>query len=315
VQEACEKASVQPPTIVSESGRSIAAYQSVLIFDALGVDHVDFADPPEPSAEGHRILGEFYETWKGIQPKNVQESWHDAQQALEEARSLFKFGYLGLRELACAEHLFWSCCDKIRGSMRRLKYVPEELNAIEELLGSIYYCNFSLFQSAPDIWAMDQLFPFMPIHRLDEEPTVRARLADVTCDSDGIVDHFIDVEEVQHSLGLHPVEPGKPYLLGMFLGGAYQEILGDLHNLFGDTNAVHVRLEDSGYSVANVIKGDAIDEVLRYLQYDPEEMVERVRKQAERALNQGRMTLPQLRTFMHHYEESLRGYTYLSGDA
>jgi arginine decarboxylase len=315
IQEACEKACVRPPTIVSESGRSIAAYQSVLVFDALGVDHVDFEDPPEPSKDDHRILDEFYETWKGIQPKNVQESWHDAQQALEEARSLFKFGYLGIRELARAEHLFWSCCEKIRRSMRRLKYVPEELNAVEELMGAIYYCNFSLFQSAPDIWAMDHLFPFMPIHRLGEEPTVRARLADVTCDSDGIVDHFIDVEEVQHSLDLHPVEPGQPYLLGMFLGGAYQEILGDLHNLFGDTNAVHVRLEDYGYSVSNVIKGDAIDEVLRYLQYDPEEMVERVRKQAERALNQGRMTLPQLRTFMRHYEESLRGYTYLKGDA
>lgn len=314
IQEACEKASVRPPTIVSESGRSIAAYQSVLIFDALGVDRVDFEDPQEPSPEDHRILDEFYEAWKGVQPKNVQESWHDAQQALEEARSLFKFGYLGIRELARAEHLFWSCCEKIRQSMKRLKYVPEELTAIEDLMGAIYYCNFSLFQSAPDIWAMDQLFPFMPIHRLDEEPTIRARLADLTCDSDGMIDHFIDVEEVQHSLALHPVEPGQPYLLGMFLGGAYQEILGDLHNLFGDTNAVHVRLEDYGYSVANVIKGDSIDEVFRYLQYDPEEMVERVRRQAERALNHGRMTLPQLRTFMRHYEDSLRGYTYLTGD-
>lgn len=315
IQEACEKASVKPPTIVSESGRSIAAYQSVLVFDALGVDRVDFEEPPEPSSEDHRILDEFYETWKGIQPKNVQESWHDAQQALEEARSLFKFGYLGMRQLARAEHLFWSCCEKILRSMRRLKYVPEELQAVEDLMGAIYYCNFSLFQSAPDIWAMDQLFPFMPIHRLAEEPTVRARLADLTCDSDGIVDHFIDVEEVQRSLNLHAVEDGEEYLLGMFLGGAYQEILGDLHNLFGDTNAVHVRLEDYGYSVTNVIKGDSIDEVLRYLQYDPEEMVERVRKQAERALNQGRMSLPQLRTFMLHYEESLRGYTYLKGDA
>ncbi|MGB3050286.1 MAG: biosynthetic arginine decarboxylase [Polyangiales bacterium] len=315
IQEACDKASVKPPTIVSESGRSIAAYQSVLVFDALGVDRVDFENPQKPSSEDHRILDEFYETWKGIQPKNVQESWHDAQQALEEARSLFKFGYLGMRELARAEHLFWSCCQKILQSMRRLKYVPEELHAVEDLMGAIYYCNFSLFQSAPDIWAMDQLFPFMPIHRLDEEPTVRARLADLTCDSDGIVDHFIDVEEVQRSLNLHAVKDGDEYLLAMFLGGAYQEILGDLHNLFGDTNAVHVRLEDYGYSVANVIKGDSIDEVLRYLQYDPEEMVERVRKQAERALNQGRMTLPQLRTFMLHYEESLRGYTYLKGDA
>ncbi|MDH3844874.1 MAG: biosynthetic arginine decarboxylase [Myxococcales bacterium] len=315
VQEACEKASVEPPTIVSESGRSIAAYQSVLIFDALGVDSVRFEDPTPPSPEDHRILDEFYETWKGVQPKNVQESWHDAQQALEEARSLFKFGYLGIRDLARAEHLFWSCCAKISQSMQRLKYIPEELNIVEELLGAIYYCNFSLFQSAPDIWAMDHLFPFMPIHRLDEEPTVRARLADLTCDSDGIVDHFIDVEEVQRGIDLHQVREGEPYLLAMFLGGAYQEILGDLHNLFGDTNAVHVRVEDYGYSVANVIKGDAIDNVLRYLQYDPDEMVERVRKQAERALNHGRMTLPQLRTFMQHYEESLRGYTYLKGDA
>ena len=315
IQDACEKAAIEPPTIVSESGRSIAAYQSVLVFDALGVDHADVEVPEAPSPNDHRILDEMYETWKGIQPKNVQEAWHDAHQALEEARSLFKFGYLGIRQLARAEQLFRSCCEKIAESMKRLKFVPEELNAVEDLLGAIYYCNFSLFQSAPDIWAMDQLFPFMPIHRLDEEPTVRARLADLTCDSDGVIDHFIDVEEVQRSLHVHPVRRGEPYLLGMFLGGAYQEILGDLHNLFGDTNAVHVRLEDYGYSVANVIKGDAIDEVLRYLQYDPEEMVERVRKQAERALNHGRMTLPQLRTFMRHYEKSLRGYTYLKGDA
>ncbi len=178
IQEACEKAEVKPPTIVSESGRSIAAYQSVLVFDALGVDSVDFDDPSPPAPGDHRILDEFYETWKGVQPKNVQEAWHDAQQALEEARSLFKFGYLGIRELARAEQLFWSCCEKIRISMRRLKYVPEELNAVEELLGAIYYCNFSLFQSAPDIWAMDHLFPFMPIHRLDEKPTMRGRLAD-----------------------------------------------------------------------------------------------------------------------------------------
>jgi arginine decarboxylase len=315
IQDACEKAAVRVPTIVSESGRSIAAYQSVLVFDALGVDSTAVEMPKEPGEKDHRILDELYETWKGIQPKNVQESWHDAQQALEEARSLFKFGYLGIRELAQAEQLFWGCCQKIGHCMKRMKFVPEELHAVDELMGAIYYCNFSLFQSAPDIWAMDHLFPFMPIHRLGEEPTVRARLADLTCDSDGVVDHFIDVEEVQHSLDLHPVRPGEPYLLGMFLGGAYQEILGDLHNLFGDTNAVHVRLEDYGYSVANVIKGDAIDEVLRYLQYDPEEMVERVRKQAERALNHGRMTLPQLRTFMRHYEKSLRGYTYLKGDA
>lgn len=315
IQGACEAAKVPHPTIVSESGRAVAAYQSVLVFDAVGVDYIGFGEPDKPPKNAHSILHDFYDTWQGIQPKNVQEAWHDAQQALEESRSLFKFGYLELRELARAERLFWSCLERIRTNMRRLKYVPEELHKVDELLGSIYYCNFSLFQSAPDIWAMDQLFPFMPIHRLNEEPTIRARLADLTCDSDGIVDHFIDVEEVQSSLALHPVVEGERYLLAMFLGGAYQEILGDLHNLFGDTNAVHVRLEDYGYSVANVIKGDAIDEVLRYLQYDPEDMVERVRQQAERALGQGRMSLEQLRTFMKHYEESLRGYTYLTDDS
>ncbi|MEZ4286811.1 MAG: biosynthetic arginine decarboxylase [Polyangiales bacterium] len=314
IQNACEKANIKPPMIVSESGRSIAAYQSVLVFDTLSVDRDGFGEPQKPDANAHRVLQELYDTWKGIQLKNIQEAWHDAQQALEESRSLFKFGYITLRDLANAESLFWSCCEKIHGHVTRAESVPEELVSIQEMLGSIYYCNFSVFQSAPDVWAMDQLFPFMPIHRLDEEPTVRARLADLTCDSDGMIDHFIDVEEVQKSLLLHKLKPNESYIIGMFLGGAYQEILGDLHNLFGDTNAVHVRLEDYGYNVSDVIKGDAIDEVLRYLQYDPEDMVERVRRQAERALNAGRMTLPQLRSFMQHYETSLRGYTYLSAE-
>lgn len=314
IQDACDKAKVPCPTIVSESGRAVAAYQSVLVFDAVGESHEERDQAPEPAEDAHRVILELYETWKGIQPKNVQEAWHDASQTLEEARSLFKFGYLGLRELAAVERLFWACCERIRKRKANLKHVPEELQNIEELLGTIYYCNMSIFQSAPDIWAMDQLFPFVPIHRLDEKPTVKARLADLTCDSDGIVENFIDVEEVQSALDVHPTVPGEPYILGMFLGGAYQETLGDLHNLFGDTNAVHVRLEDYGYSVAHVIRGDSIEQVLGYLQHNPEEMVESVRKQAEGALNAGRMTLEQLRIFMRHYEESLRGYTYLKSD-
>ena len=314
IQSACEKAEVPRPTIISESGRSIAAYQSVLVFDVVGSDHKGHDAPEAPPPDSHRILRDLYETYNGIKPKNVQEAWHDAQQALEETRSLFKFGYIGLRELASAERLFWSCCTKIQSNLARMDHIPDELLSVEDMLGSIYYCNFSLFQSAPDTWAMDQVFPFMPIHRLDQEPVLRARLADLTCDSDGIVDHFIGTEEVQRSLPVHEMREGEPYLLGMFLGGAYQEILGDLHNLFGDTNAVHVRLEDYGYAVSNVIKGDAIDEVFRYLQYDPEELVEQVRRQAERALNAKRMTLQQMRAFMRHFEESLRGYTYLTSD-
>ena len=311
IQDACEKAEIDCPTIVSESGRAVAAYQSVLVFDAVGDGDDKFRPVDKPADDAHRVLLELWETLEGIVAKNVQEAWHDASQSLEEARSLFKFGYLGLRELAYAERLFWACCLKIQRRLRQRKRIPEELEKLDEMLGSIYYCNFSLFQSAPDIWAMDQLFPIIPIHRLTEKPTVKARLADLTCDSDGMIDRFIDVEDVQSALDVHPARPGERYLLAMFLGGAYQEILGDLHNLFGDTNAVHVRLEDYGYSVANVIKGDAIDEVLRYLQYDPDAMIETVRQQAERALSAGRMDLVQLRMFMRHYEQALRGYTYL----
>ena len=314
IQESCVKADIPCPTIVTESGRAVAAHQSVLVFDAVGSEVPVDRAPMEPREGSHRVIVELFDTWKKISPKNVQESFHDAMQALEEARSLFKFGYLSLRDLADAENLSRSCFIRINTTLSRVKRVPEELQQIDEMLGSIYYCNFSIFQSAPDIWAMDQLFPIIPIHKHDERPTVKARLADLTCDSDGIIDNFIDKEEESHALDLHEVGPGEAYLLGMFLGGAYQETLGDLHNLFGDTNAVHVRLEDYGYSVSNVIKGDSIEEVFRYLQYDPEDMVERVRKQAERALNQGRMTLGQLRAFMTHYGDSLRGYTYLTSD-
>lgn len=180
-------------------------------------------------------------------------------------------------------------------------------------MSSIYYCNFSVFQSAPDTWAIDQLFPVMPIHRLDEKPTVRATLADLTCDSDGMIDHFIDVEEdASRTLAVHPLRDGEPYYLGMFLNGAYQEILGDLHNLFGDTNAVHVRLTDDGYEIDQVIRGDRMSDVLRYVQYSPEVMIDSVRRQAERALARGRINVEQMRLLMSHYEGSMLHYTYLS---
>ncbi|HEY6561901.1 MAG TPA: biosynthetic arginine decarboxylase [Polyangiaceae bacterium] len=314
IQAACVKVDVPCPTIVSESGRAIAAHHSVLVFEVVGVNDVRFGAPTEPKPDAHRLLRELYDTYKGIQPKNVQESYHDSLQAKEEAQSLFKYGYLGLRERAQAERLFWHCCEKIQHTLKRLKFVPEELHHLERTLSAIYYCNFSIFQSAPDIWAIDQLFPIMPIHRLEEEPTVSATLADLTCDSDGMIDHFIDVEDDKRTLDVHPYRTNEPYYMGMFLNGAYQEILGDLHNLFGDTNAVHVALNDEGYEVQHVIKGDSIAEVLRYVEYVPELMVEAVRRQAERAVSQGKLTNEQMRTLMHHYEESLRSYTYLTED-
>ncbi len=312
VQAACAKAEVPVPTLVSESGRAIAAHHSVLVFEVVGTSEVRFGEPQEPPASAHRLLKDLYETYRGISAKNVQESWHDANQGKEEAQNLFKYGYVGLRERAQAERLFWACCEKIQERLKRLKFVPEELWHLEQTLSAIYYCNFSLFQSAPDIWAIDQLFPIMPIHRLTEEPTVTARLADLTCDSDGMIDRFIDVEEDKHVLEVHEWEKDRPYYLGMFLNGAYQEILGDLHNLFGDTNAVHVALTEDSYEVRHVIKGDSIAEVLRYVEYVPEDMVEAVRRQAERAVQSGRLSNEQMRTLMQHYESALRSYTYLT---
>jgi arginine decarboxylase len=313
--DACNKANVPVPTIVTEAGRAVTAHQSVLVFEIVGTNEVRFGDPEEPKPGSHPVIRGLYETWKNVVPKNVQEAYHDATQGKEEAQSLFKFGYLGLRERAHAERTYWSCCEKILGHIRKMKYVPEELQNLERVLAAIYYCNFSVFQSAPDTWAIDQLFPILPIHRLKEEPTVRATLADLTCDSDGAIDHFIDREDVKKVLEVHTYRPHEPYFMGLFLNGAYQEILGDLHNLFGDTNAVHVRLgEQEGYHVAHVVKGDSVAEVLHYVQYSPEDMIERVRQQAERALRSNQITLQQMRLLMRHYEESLGKYTYLSDD-
>jgi arginine decarboxylase len=315
IQDACERAGLPSPTIVSESGRAVAAYQSVLVFEVLGSTEHRLAEPAAPAEDEHALMHMLYETYRGVQPKNVQESWHDTSQAREEAENLFQYGVLSLRQRAAVERLVIACGRKILQTAHRLGELPEDLKPLERFLSVIYYCNFSVFQSAPDTWAIDQLFPVLPIHRLDEEPTYQARLGDLTCDSDGMVDHFIDPEDVKEVLPVHELEEEEPYRLGMFLVGAYQEILGDLHNLFGDTNAVHVRVTDQGYEVSHVIKGDQMADVLRYVQYDPQGMAERVRRQAERALAAGQMTLPQMRTLMEHYEESLRSYTYLTNGA
>lgn len=314
IQDACRKASVPVPTLVSESGRAVAAQHAVLVFEVVGKNEVRFGEPSKPPADSHRLLLELYETYQGIMPKNVQESYHDASQAKEESISLFRYGYMTLRERAQAERLYWHCCEKIANTLQRVKFIPEELQDLDRTLSAIYYCNFSIFQSAPDIWAIDQLFPIMPIHRLEERPTVSATLADLTCDSDGQIENFIDVEDVKNTLNVHPLTEGEPYLMGMFLNGAYQEILGDMHNLFGDTNAAHVKLDGDGYRIDHVVRGDSVTEVLRYVEYDPAQMVESVRRQAEIAVSERRLTNEQMRTLLDHYEASLRSYTYLTED-
>ena len=314
VQDACREADIPEPDIVSESGRAAVAYQSVLVFEVVGESAVRFGIPHEPPEDAHRVLHELYSTYLGVAERSVQESWHDACHAKEEAQSLFRYGYLRLRELAQAERLYWNCCERILDTCERLQSIPEELEGLRKDMAAIYYCNFSIFQSAPDMWAIDQLFPIMPIHRLEERPEVRATLADLTCDSDGTVTHFIDAEDERDTLELHAIEEGRPYYLGMFLNGAYQEILGDMHNLFGDTNAVHVATSERGYEVTHVIKGDSTKDVLRYVQYQPVEMLEAVRRQAERALSEQRIDIKQMRLLMQHYEDALNAYTYLATD-
>ncbi|MEB3828183.1 biosynthetic arginine decarboxylase [Phormidium sp. CCY1219] len=312
VKEACEEAQVHAPTLISESGRAIASHQSVLIFDVLGTSDVTTALPPPAANKEHLILRNLYETYHSIRVDNYQEAYHDAIQFKDEAISLFNFGYLSLRDRSRAEQLYWACCGKIQQIVRQQEYVPDDLEELHKIMASIYYINLSVFQSAPDSWAIDQLFPIMPIHRLDEEPTQRATLADLTCDSDGKIHQFIDLLDVKDLLELHPLKPTEPYYLGMFLGGAYQEIMGNLHNLFGDTNAVHIKMSPKGYQIEHVVKGDTMTEVLGYVQYDAEDLVESIRKQTEGALQDGRITLEESQRLLQNYEQSLSGYTYLS---
>jgi arginine decarboxylase len=253
---------------------------------------------------------------KDVSLKNFQESYHDALQLKEEAISLFNLGYLDLKGRAMAENLFWVICDRINSIVRTLDYVPEELGGLERALADTYYCNFSVFQSAPDHWAVKQLFPTMPIHRLHERPTRRAILADLTCDSDGKVDRFIDLRDVKSVLEVHPVQQGKPYYIAMFLLGAYQEILGDLHNLFGDTNAVHLSMDqDHGYRVERVIEGDTVSEVLTYVQYEKQDLIRRIRSRLEIAVRAGRINVKESGLLMKRYEEGLSGYTYLTDES
>lgn len=312
VKEACDERQVTVPTLISESGRAIASHQSVLIFDVLSTSDVPTGSPPPLADEEHPIIRYLWETYESITSENYQEAFHDATQFKEEALSRFNFGYLSLTQRARAERLYWACCEKILGIARQQEYVPDDMEDLEKIMASIYYINMSVFQSAPDSWAIDQLFPIMPLHRLDQEPTCRGILADLTCDSDGKIDQFIDLRDVKHVLELHPFKSGEPYYLGLFLSGAYQEIMGNLHNLFGDTNAVHIQLTPKGYQIEHVVKGDTMTEVLGYVQYDAEDLVESIRKRCEQALQEKKITIQESQRLLQTYEQSLGRYTYLS---
>src|SRR5215210_2814741 len=290
LQTVCDEAKVAHPTIISESGRAIVAQHSLLVFNVLGVSDFGVESVPKtPTPEMEQPLIDLIETHGSLTSRNALESYHDAQQALDMAMNLFSGGYLPLDQRSLAENLYWAICLKLQKLVQAMEEVPEDLQSLDESLSDTYFCNFSLFQSIPDSWAIKQLFPIMPIHRLHEQPTRHAVLGDITCDSDGKVDQFIDRRDVKRTLALHPYN-GDNYYLGAFLVGAYQEILGDLHNLFGDTNAVHVRMSDTDEVILEaVIKGDTVREVLKYVQFNAENLVTLLRRDVEAALREGRM--------------------------
>ena len=312
VQNVCDEAGVAHPTIISESGRALVAYHSLLVFNVLGVSGLGEEDlPAELPPDAEQPLVDLQETYHSLSVKNLLEAFHDAQQALDQALNLFSLGYLPLEQRCLAENYYWAICRRIQRLTHELEYLPEELEGLDAMLADTYFCNFSLFQSMPDSWAIRQLFPIMPIHRLNERPTRHAILGDISCDSDGKIDQFIDRRDVKRTLPLHPFN-GEPYYLGAFLLGAYQEILGDLHNLFGDTNAVHVSLDDGGEVILdNVIKGDTVREVLEYVQFNSEVLLGQFRRDVEAALREGRIGYEESGRLLRFYEEGLYGYTYL----
>jgi arginine decarboxylase len=257
------------------------------------------------------LIADLHESLRNVSRKNFREFYHDAVHARDDIVNLFNHGYITLQQRSLGETIFWALCRRVQALVGELDYVPEELLGLERALADTYFCNFSMFQSVPDSWAVQQLFPVLPIHRLDEAPTRRAILADITCDSDGKIDRFIDLKDVKGALELHPIN-GNEYILGVFLTGAYQEILGDLHNLFGDTNTVLVGTNDDGsYRIKHVMKGDTIHDVLTYVQYNPGELLHRFRQSLEEALRARRITFEESAEFLQAYERGLDGYTYL----
>ena len=312
IMEACNLADVPHPILVSESGRAVVAHHALLITDVLGVSEFDVSAIPDGMPpEAPPVLRNLLATYKDVTRKNLLEAYHDATEYKEECLTLFSLGHLSLDQRVVAENLFWACCQKILKIARELDEMPEELETLERQLSDTYFCNFSVFQSLPDSWAIDQLFPIMPIHRLLEKPSRRGVLADITCDSDGKIDHFIDRRDVKDVLELHPLNE-EDYYIGIFLVGAYQEILGDLHNLFGDTHAVQVSLgPNGGYLIDHVVAGDTVTEVLNYVSYNKDDLVAKLRRSTEVALRAGRITLDESRQLLRAYEDGLAGYTYL----
>lgn len=310
--EAANRNGIQHPNIITESGRSLSAHHSVLVIDVLETASLpEMDDEFEPGEASHPLVKDLYDIWDNLNPRTMLEDWHDAEQIRDEALDLFSHGIVDLQTRAEIERMYWSVCREINSLAKSLKHTPEELKNLDKILADKYFCNFSLFQSLPDAWAVDQLFPIVPLQRLNERPTRSATLQDITCDSDGKITNFVTNRNISHILPVHPLRKNEPYYLGVFLVGAYQEILGDMHNLFGDTNAAHITVKDGRYHIDQIFDGETVEEVLNYVQYNPKKLVRQLEVWVTKSVKQGKISLEEGKEFLSNYRSGLYGYTYL----
>ena len=310
--DASNKNGIAHPNLITESGRSLTAHHSVLVIDVLETASLpEMPEEFEAKETDHQLVKDLYDIWDNLNPRTMLEDWHDAEQIREESLEMFSHGLVDLKTRAEIESMYWSVCHEINILAKHLKHTPEELMNLDKLLADKYFCNFSLFQSLPDSWAIDQLFPIMPIQRLNERPTRSATLQDITCDSDGKITNFVTNRNNSHILPVHSLRKNEPYYLGVFLVGAYQEILGDMHNLFGDTTAVHISVKDDRYHIDQVIDGETVAEVLDYVQYDPKKLVRQLEIWVTKSVKAGKITLEEGKEFLSNYRSGLYGYTYL----
>lgn len=312
LQDASDKNNLPHPNIITESGRSLTAHHSILVFDVLETTTLPEWDYNYKITENdHENVRELFALLENLTHTTMFETWHDAQQIREDSLDLFSLGMIDLKTRALIERLFWSIAREVYQLSLELKHQPEEYRPLSKMLADKYFCNFSLFQSLPDSWAIDQIFPILPIHRLNEKPTRVATIQDITCDSDGKIDNFIGSRNFSHYLPLHEFKASEPYYLGVFLVGAYQEILGDLHNLFGDTNAVHIVVEDDEFKIRQIIDGETVAEVLDYVQYNAKTLVRTMETWVTSSVKQGKITAEEGKEFLSNYRSGLYGYTYL----
>ena len=310
--EAADRYGVPHPNLITESGRSLSAHHSVLVIDVLETASLPEMDEEyEPTESSHKLVKDLYDIWDNLNPRTMLEDWHDAEQIREDALDLFEHGMVDLKTRAEIERMYWSVCREINSIAKRLKHIPEELKGLDKLLADKYFCNFSLFQSLPDAWAIDQIFPIVPLQRLNERPTRSATLQDITCDSDGKIANFVTNRNISNILPVHALRKNEPYYLGVFLVGAYQEILGDMHNLFGDTNAAHITVKDGKYYIDQIFDGETVEEVLEYVQYNPKKLVRQLEVWVAKSVKQGKISLEEGKEFLSNYRSGLYGYTYL----